>query len=70
MSNQLFLRPAEGLKVRHPDGRRLAEAGETVTLTSYWERRIAAGDVIVGAEQKAAAPKGGEGRANTKGNRE
>lgn len=53
MSNQKKLRPAEGVKVRHPDGRHLAEQGETVTITAYWQRRLAEGDVV---EVKEAAP--------------
>lgn len=46
MSNQKILRPAEGVKVRHPDGRHLASDGETVTMTTYWQRRLADGDVV------------------------
>lgn len=50
MSERQFLRPANGLKVRHPDGRHLADDGEVVTLTNYWRRRLAAGDVIAEGE--------------------
>lgn len=53
MSNQKILRPAEGVKVRHPDGRHLASDGEAVTMTPYWQRRLATGDVV---EVNAAAP--------------
>jgi|LGVE01.1.fsa_nt_gb hypothetical protein len=40
------IKPAPGLRVRTPDGGLLPEAGATVELTSYWRRRIAAGDVV------------------------
>lgn len=71
MSNSKFLRPAEGVKVRHPDGRHLADKGEQVTMSSYWQRRIAAGDVVEGAEAAPAvtAKGAGDGRAS-KANRE
>jgi len=39
------LKPHDGRRVRHPDGRLLAEEGEAVTLTPYWNRRIEDGDV-------------------------
>jgi hypothetical protein len=48
MNARAFVRPAHGQLVRHPDGRCLAAQGEAVVLTSYWRRRIGAGDVIVG----------------------
>lgn len=47
-----IIKPAAGLKVRKPDGQHLKNAGEPVELTSYWQRRIIAGDVI---ETDAAA---------------
>lgn len=37
--------PAEGRKVRFPDGRELPDKGDTVPRDSYWLRRIADGDV-------------------------
>lgn len=49
----MHLKPVPGLKVRRPDRRHLAEAGEVVTMTPYWRRRLAAGDVV---EVKGAAP--------------
>lgn len=55
MSATKHLRPAPGLKVRRPDGRHLAEAGETVEFTSYWQRRKAAGDVVEVTEQAKPA---------------
>jgi hypothetical protein len=43
-----FLKPAPGMKVRHPQTRlHLAEAGQFVELDTYWHRRIADGDVVV-----------------------
>jgi hypothetical protein len=68
MSKTQCLRPAAGVKVRRPDGKHLAEAGETVTMNSYWDRRLTAGDVVVGAPAKAAAKVAGDGR--DKGKRE
>lgn len=52
MTNRMILMPADGRLVRHPDKRKLATAGEDVTLNSYWIRRLAAGDVV---EVKAPA---------------
>lgn len=58
MAELITLKPAvAGVKVRKPDGAHLKEAGEKVELTTFWIRRLAAGEVI---EVKAAksAPKG------------
>lgn len=56
MSELKLLRPADGKKVRRPDGKHLAEDGETVELNSYWRRRLDAGDVIeVGGRSAAPA---------------
>ncbi|HEY1035548.1 MAG TPA: DUF2635 domain-containing protein [Pseudoxanthomonas sp.] len=55
MNQQQFLRPADGVKVRHPDGRALSAAGETVDMTSYWRRRLAAGDVLAGKPARPVA---------------
>lgn len=41
------IKPAPGRRVRTPDGGLLPETGSHVELTSYWRRRIAAGDVVV-----------------------
>jgi hypothetical protein len=54
---QLHLKPAEGALVRHPDGRRLADEGETVIDSPHWQRRLAAGDVVETKPAKAAKPK-------------
>jgi hypothetical protein len=45
MNEHAFVRPADGLKMRHPDGRHLAEDGDMVPLNSYWRRRIAGGEL-------------------------
>lgn len=55
MSETKLLRPAASKKVRRPDGKHLAESGETVELNSYWRRRLDAGDVIE-VEDRAAVP--------------
>lgn len=57
MNESKVLKPAPGVKVRRPDGARkhLAEAGEEVTMSSYWRRRLAAGDVVEVAPAKAVA---------------
>lgn len=48
MSNQQFLKPAAGRLVRHPgdDKRPLAQDGVLVEITSYWRRKLNAGDVV------------------------
>lgn len=41
------LKPARpGLQVRKPDGGHLAQEGEEVIVTTYWRRRLRAGDVV------------------------
>ncbi len=52
MSITIKVVPAEGRKVRHPDGRELAAKGDTVVRDSYWLRKIADGDVT----EEAAIP--------------
>lgn len=70
MSEQQVLRPAKGVKVRHPDGRHLAEDGERLTMSSYWQRRLAAGDVVKGAAPAKAVAAKGTGDGRDKGKRE
>lgn len=53
-----YLKPRAGLQVRQPDGRVLPVDGKRVTITPYWSRRIADGDVVEGtapAKRKAKA---------------
>ncbi|MDP8834514.1 DUF2635 domain-containing protein [Serratia marcescens] len=62
------LKPKGDVRVRKPDGTYLATEGESLSLSAYWLRRIAEGDVAVSdldtpkieaapVEQAAAAPK-------------
>lgn len=37
----------EDVDVLRPDGRKLAPAGETVTWSTYWARRLKDGDIII-----------------------
>ena len=44
----MFVIPAEGRNVRDPITKKhLPETGKEVPQTTYWERRIASGDVLV-----------------------
>lgn len=55
--NKVFLIPSNGLVVRDPSTYApLPEDGAEVELTSYWQRRIADGDVTV-AEPKSTNKK-------------
>jgi hypothetical protein len=57
------LKPAGSALVRKPDGKHLKPEGERVEMTTYWVRRIAAGEVVEVTEAaKPAAKKhtGGE----------
>ncbi len=46
MNDIVTLKPAAGTRVRKEDGSLLAAAGEPVTLSTYWRRRLADGDVV------------------------
>jgi hypothetical protein len=49
-----YIKPARpDLVVRKPDRTVLAAAGETVTWTPYWQRRLGDGDVV---EARSPAP--------------
>lgn len=51
--NNKFLIPREGVKVRDPiTGLHLRKDGEMRLLTTYYNRRIADGDLIVGKPPK------------------
>lgn len=52
MSQPVYLKPAAGLKVRHPLGGHLKAEGDFVVLDRYWRRRLAEGSVT-----QAPAPK-------------
>lgn len=43
----ILVTPAPDRRVRKPDGQLLAADGERVEPNSYWQRRIADGDVVV-----------------------
>lgn len=62
MAEIKILKPAGEANVRHPGGKHLKRDGERVEMTSYWLRRLAAGEVVEVAAAKPAAPKktGGE----------
>ncbi|RHW17202.1 DUF2635 domain-containing protein [Sphingomonas gilva] len=53
MSDTIFLRPAPGRLVRHPDGSRLGSEGAPVAPSPYWQRRIDDRDVLVGRPRKS-----------------
>lgn len=40
-----FIRPAQGLRIRMPNGNILPTEGAEVELNSYWLRRLEEGDV-------------------------
>lgn len=44
--DQIKVKPAPDRRVRKPDGALLDAAGETVERSSYWMRRLQAGDVV------------------------
>ena len=48
MSQNKYLVPVEGLKVRHPQGGHLDPAGAHVVVNGYWRKRISEGSVTVG----------------------
>lgn len=56
MAKPLYLKPAEGRRVRREDGPLLDPDGELVSASPYWERRLADGDVEVTTKAKAAGP--------------
>ncbi len=53
----MFVKPAPGLKVRHPQTRQHipVEGVEVPDTDSYWVRRLRSGDVVL--VKPAAAPK-------------
>lgn len=54
------LRPVGGARVRRPDtGRHLAPEGESVPMTTFWARRVAAGEVEEVPQAKAKAKPAG-----------
>lgn len=56
----LFLKPAPDRRVRHPDGPLLDDAGEHVSPSPYWTRKLDDGDVVEAKATKApTTPSGG-----------
>jgi hypothetical protein len=51
-----FIRPSgdPAHRVLHPHGRELAAAGETVEWSSYWQRHLKAGAIVLGPAPSAA----------------
>lgn len=65
MTERVRIRPAEGMKVPFPGRPKkpLVSTGESVELTGYWRRRLAAGDVARIEDAKPSTkktPKGEE----------
>lgn len=57
MSDTRTVSPVDGRRVRHPGSGKLLETETAVAWTSYWERRVAAGDVkLVEAPKPPQAP--------------
>jgi len=60
MPETKILKPAGDNKVRRPDnGKHLKPEGEKVEINSYWQRRIAAGEVVEVTAAKPAPKKTG-----------
>ncbi|WP_350447773.1 DUF2635 domain-containing protein [Pseudomonas solani] len=59
MSQSIYLVPADGLLVRHPQGGYLKAKGDNVVLDGYWHRRMADGSVTEGKKKgdKPETPK-------------
>lgn len=52
-----FLIPKQGVKVRNPNGiGHISETGEERILNTYWNRRIADGDLIIREDKKKEPP--------------
>lgn len=48
MDERLFVRPAEGLRVRDPQSKlHIPTTGRWVPRDSFWLRRLRSGDVVV-----------------------
>lgn len=56
MSKIVFVRPAEGLRLRAPSGEPIPPEGMALPLDSYVERRLAAGDLILADEVAPETP--------------
>lgn len=47
-----FIKPASDTPVRKPDGSFLGEDGEFVVWSTYWQRRVDDGDIIIAASKE------------------
>jgi hypothetical protein len=55
----MFVRPANGLTVRDPETRKaLPVSGAAVPRSTYWQRRLACGDVVPARKRTARQDKG------------
>jgi hypothetical protein len=63
-----LIKPAPGRRVRHPDDgyRPLYDAGELVNWSSYWERALSVGDIVL-LDSKEPAAAADEPPADTAG---
>lgn len=59
MTRRVTVLPADGRRVRLPDGRLLAAGGIEVLVTSYWIRRRVAGDVVFSKGRRPAVKSSG-----------
>lgn len=57
MTDRITIKPAVGRRVRHENGRLLADAGETVDRTAYWVRRLDDEDVVFADDAVADKPR-------------
>jgi hypothetical protein len=58
MTDAVHLTPKFGRRVRHADGTLFDEAGEAVTLDSFYRRLIADGDLVADASVDQSADAG------------
>ena len=63
---KVFATPAEGLRVRKPDGIPLNPAGEPVERDSFWLRRERDGDVTLAEYTEPAAASDDAGTAKSR----
>lgn len=56
MTRPSLYRPAPGRRALRPNGEPLPDRGEAITLTPYWRRLLAAGDI---EPVPVSKPKGG-----------
>lgn len=59
MLKPLFLKPAEGRRVRRPEGPLLDDAGELVSPSPYWDRKLIDEDVVEAQPPKTPKTTGG-----------